>query len=171
MYIDWMALSVTFVGCMLSILGVDIGSGRSLGVSFTLGWSLVSLTGVDLDTGFGWSMEISFTLGWSLVSSMGVGLSFGGIGSSCNRVSFFDIIASVASWKIVHSYSTLDLRLLSGSWRNDLVLIAWARSFAAVTICSSAVILGQLNLLHSDQWNVFTMLDLRVFGLYTVKHL
>jgi len=37
MYVGWMALGATFVGYMLSILGVDIGSGRSLGVSFTLG--------------------------------------------------------------------------------------------------------------------------------------
>ena len=95
----------------------------------------------------------------------------GGGDSCCRGVNFVVIILSAVCWKMVHRSSTLDRRCLSGRCRNDLVLIAWAKSFAAVAIYSSAVILGQLNLLHSDQWKVFTTLDLRVLGLYTVKHL
>jgi len=45
----------------------------------------------------------------------------------------------------VHSFSTFNCRFLSGRCRNVLVLMACVRSFATVTICSSAVILGQLN--------------------------
>ena len=48
--------------------------------------------------------------------------------------------------------------------------MAYARSFAVVAIYSSVVILGQLNMLPSDQWKVFIILDLQVFGLNATKH-
>ena len=81
------------------------------------------------------------------------------------------MMLSEASSNMVHSFSTFVRRFLSGRCRKDFDLMACAKSFAAVVICSSEVILGQLNLLHSDQWNVLTMLDFRVLGLNTVKHL
>ena len=117
-----------------------------------------------VNTSVGCTLEIFFILSQALVSSMGENLSFGGRRSSCDRVSFLIIILSVASWNIV-----LDQRFLPGRYRNDFISMTCARSFATVNICSSAVILGKLNLLH--QWKAFTILDLRVFGLHTAKHL
>jgi len=91
-----------------------------------------------------------FTLGLKLVSLLEGDISCEGGASECNGVNFLVIILSVASWNMVHNFSTSDCRFLSGRCRNVLVLMACERSFAIVTICSSTVILGQLNLLDSD---------------------
>ena len=137
-------------------------------VLFTLRWVLSLMARSHV--GLAWSLGVIFTLGWVSVSFNRFALRSEGGDSCCRGVNFLVIMLLAISSNIEHRSSTFDCRFLSGRCRNDLVLRACAKSFAVVAIYSSAVILGQLNLSHLDQWKVFTMLDLRVFGLCTMKH-
>ena len=84
---------------------------------FTLRW--VSALIVEVTNRSCYSLEMLFTLGWKLVFLMGVILYYRGGGSNFSWDSFLVIIFFVASWNIVHSYSTFDCRYLSGRCRKD----------------------------------------------------
>jgi len=81
------------------------------------------------------------------------------------------LMRSAVSWNILHNLSISVCKVGLGIVNNGPDLIAVVRFFAAVTICSSGVILGTLKRLLSDQWKVLTMEVPLVLGLKMVKHL